>query len=31
MVLTAEPLDQRYPHLGIALELGGFVGIYNVL
>jgi hypothetical protein len=31
MVLTAEPLDQGYPHLAIALELGGFIGIYNVL
>jgi hypothetical protein len=31
MMLTAEPLNQRYPHLGIALELGGFVWIYDVL
>jgi hypothetical protein len=31
MMLTAEFLDQRYPHFRVALELGGFVGIYDVL
>jgi len=30
-MLTAEFLDQGYPHFRVALELGGFVGIYNVL
>ncbi|MCD1648664.1 hypothetical protein [Marinobacter adhaerens] len=31
MMLTAEFLDQRYPHFRVVLKLGGFVGIYDVL